>query len=125
MTLATVLGVFIVCWLPYIVYFTCMGLRRETKPPKPVHSVVLWLGYFNSSLNPILYPALNRDFRRAWMDICCAAGTHAKTLHPVKTVGKRQSVSSNEIHHANEYSRSPMEMHLNLEDINQGLGLVG
>ncbi|XP_060751299.1 histamine receptor H2b [Tachysurus vachellii] len=65
-TLAAVLGVFIVCWLPYIVFFTCMGLRHETEPPQVAHSIVLWLGYFNSALNPILYPALNRDFRHAY-----------------------------------------------------------
>ncbi|XP_072515642.1 histamine receptor H2b [Salminus brasiliensis] len=66
MTLAAVLGAFVICWLPYFIYFTYMGLRHETNPPSLTHSVVLWMGYFNSALNPILYPALNRDFRRAY-----------------------------------------------------------
>ena len=65
-TLAAVLGAFVICWAPYYTYFTCMGMRAEADPPEIVHSVVLWLGYFNSVLNPILYPALNRDFRRAY-----------------------------------------------------------
>ncbi|CAL8362805.1 unnamed protein product [Lota lota] len=64
--LAAVLGAFVTCWLPYFTFFTCMGLQAHTAPPTALHSVMLWLGYFNSVLNPILYPALNRDFRRAY-----------------------------------------------------------
>ncbi|XP_076876927.1 histamine receptor H2b [Brachyhypopomus gauderio] len=66
LTLGAVLGAFLVCWLPYFIYFTCMGLRREAQPPRLTHSVVLWLGYLNSAINPVLYPALNRDFRHAY-----------------------------------------------------------
>uniref|UniRef100_A0A673BB72 Histamine H2 receptor n=1 Tax=Sphaeramia orbicularis TaxID=375764 RepID=A0A673BB72_9TELE len=69
MTLAAVLGAFIICWFPYFTFFTCMGIRGKTNPPNTVHSVVLWLGYFNSALNPILYPAFNRDFRRAYGEL--------------------------------------------------------
>ncbi|XP_059913718.1 LOW QUALITY PROTEIN: histamine receptor H2b [Gadus macrocephalus] len=68
-TLAAVLGAFVVCWFPYFTFFTCMGLRADMTPPTALHSVVLWLGYFNSVLNPILYPALNRDFRRAYSQL--------------------------------------------------------
>ncbi|XP_056141454.1 histamine receptor H2b [Lampris incognitus] len=68
-TLAAVLGAFVICWFPYFTYFTCMGIREETISPSTMHSVVLWLGYFNSALNPILYPALNRDFRKAYGEL--------------------------------------------------------
>uniref|UniRef100_A0A672S1D3 Histamine receptor H2b n=1 Tax=Sinocyclocheilus grahami TaxID=75366 RepID=A0A672S1D3_SINGR len=70
-TLATVLGAFVICWFPYFTYFTCMGMWAETHPNKLTDSIVLWLGYLNSALNPILYPALNRDFRQACGQLLC------------------------------------------------------
>ncbi|ROL54454.1 Histamine H2 receptor [Anabarilius grahami] len=70
-TLAAVLGAFVICWFPYFTYFTYMGMWAETHPNKLTHSIVLWLGYINSALNPILYPAFNRDFRRACVQLLC------------------------------------------------------
>lgn len=66
-TLAAVIGAFVVCWLPYFILFTALGLREHPDPCTiPAFSIVLWLGYTNSALNPILYGALNRDFRSAY-----------------------------------------------------------
>ncbi|XP_049610804.1 histamine receptor H2a [Syngnathus scovelli] len=66
-TLAAVIGAFVVCWLPYFILFTALGLQENPDPNKvPEFSIVLWLGYANSALNPILYGALNRDFRSAY-----------------------------------------------------------
>uniref|UniRef100_A0A667XT33 Histamine H2 receptor n=1 Tax=Myripristis murdjan TaxID=586833 RepID=A0A667XT33_9TELE len=64
-TLAAVIGAFVVCWLPYFIMFTVMGLREQLEQGT-LYSVVLWLGYANSALNPVLYAALNRDFRSAY-----------------------------------------------------------
>lgn len=64
-TLAAVVGAFVVCWMPYFTYFTVMGLLRRDMQGT-AYSVVLWLGYANSALNPFLYAALNRDFRLAY-----------------------------------------------------------
>ncbi|XP_054611334.1 histamine receptor H2b isoform X2 [Dunckerocampus dactyliophorus] len=68
-TLAAVLGAFVICWFPYFTFFTCTGIKEQMNPPTTLHSVLLWLGYFNSLLNPILYPALNRDFRKAYAEL--------------------------------------------------------
>uniref|UniRef100_A0A8D3CTE7 Histamine H2 receptor n=1 Tax=Scophthalmus maximus TaxID=52904 RepID=A0A8D3CTE7_SCOMX len=66
-TLAAVIGAFVVCWLPYFILFTVLGLKEHPDPSTvPAYSIVLWLGYANSALNPILYGALNRDFRSAY-----------------------------------------------------------
>ncbi|KAM6953776.1 histamine receptor H2a [Aplochiton taeniatus] len=65
-TLAAVIGAFVVCWLPYFTLFTVMGWREQAAPAPVAYPVVLWLGYTNSALNPILYAALNRDFRSAY-----------------------------------------------------------
>uniref|UniRef100_A0A665TG92 Histamine H2 receptor n=1 Tax=Echeneis naucrates TaxID=173247 RepID=A0A665TG92_ECHNA len=66
-TLAAVIGAFVVCWLPYFILFTVLGLKEHPDPSiVPEFPFVLWLGYANSALNPILYGALNRDFRSAY-----------------------------------------------------------
>ncbi|XP_051540822.1 histamine H2 receptor-like [Myxocyprinus asiaticus] len=75
-TLAAVLGAFVICWFPYFTYFICMGMWAEKTPSNLLHSVVLWLGYLNSALNPILYPALNRDFRRAYGQLLRCRGAN-------------------------------------------------
>ncbi|ELK28929.1 Histamine H2 receptor [Myotis davidii] len=68
-TLATVMGAFIVCWFPYFTVFVYRGLRGDDAVNKTFEAVVLWLGYANSALNPILYAALNRDFRTAYQQL--------------------------------------------------------
>ncbi|KAM9846366.1 histamine receptor H2b [Aulostomus maculatus] len=89
-TLAAVLGAFIICWFPYFTYFACMGIKEKTNPPNTLHSVVLWLGYFNSALNPILYPAFNRDFRKAYGELLCCRGASRRKLQlSQKSVQKR------------------------------------
>lgn len=89
-TLAAVLGAFVICWFPYFTFFTYMGIMAKTNPPNTLHSVVLWLGYFNSALNPILYPAFNRDFRRAYAELLrCRGLSHRKLQLACASVPQR------------------------------------
>ncbi|XP_066572434.1 histamine H2 receptor [Amia ocellicauda] len=83
-TLAAVLGAFIVCWFPYFTHFTYKGLRGEQLDTGTAYTVVLWLGYANSALNPILYAALNRDFRLAYSRLlrCRHVGPAPACSHP-------------------------------------------
>ncbi|CAL9685798.1 unnamed protein product [Knipowitschia caucasica] len=80
-TLAAVLGGFIICWFPYFTYFTFMGMKGKSITPNTLHSVVLWLGYFNSALNPILYPAFNRDFHKAYRELLYCRRPCRKKIH--------------------------------------------
>ncbi|XP_051027444.1 histamine H2 receptor isoform X2 [Acomys russatus] len=68
-TLAAVMGAFIICWFPYFTTFVYRGLRGDDAINEVVEGIVLWLGYANSALNPILYAALNRDFRKAYQQL--------------------------------------------------------
>ncbi|KAK6322149.1 hypothetical protein J4Q44_G00069410 [Coregonus suidteri] len=58
-----------------------MGIGAETNPPTTAHSVVMWLGYFNSTVNPILYPALNRDFCKAHWELLRCRGPRWRHVH--------------------------------------------
>ncbi|TRZ22260.1 hypothetical protein HGM15179_004830 [Zosterops borbonicus] len=75
-TLAVVLGAFIVCWFPYFTVFAYRGVQGDSKVKGTPMSIVLWLGYANSALNPILYGTFNRDFRVAYQHLlrCRRAG---------------------------------------------------
>lgn len=80
-TLAAVLGAFVICWFPFFTLFTYIGLKEKTTPPNMHYSVVTWLGYFNSALNPIVYPAFNRDFRRAYGELLRCRGLCITKMH--------------------------------------------
>ncbi|XP_053735890.1 histamine receptor H2a [Synchiropus splendidus] len=86
-TVAAVIGAFIVCWLPYFIMFTLLGLREHPHPNAVTEfSIVLWIGYTNSALNPILYGALNRDFRSAYRHVLgcsCSNGCRSQTQSAV------------------------------------------
>ncbi|XP_063086877.1 histamine H2 receptor [Cavia porcellus] len=76
-TLAAVMGAFIICWFPYFTVFVYRGLKGDDAVNEVFEDVVLWLGYANSALNPILYAALNRDFRTAYHQLfCCRLASH-------------------------------------------------
>ncbi|XP_009089919.2 histamine H2 receptor [Serinus canaria] len=81
-TLAVVLGAFIVCWFPYFTLFTYRGVWGDSKVKGTPMSIVLWLGYANSALNPILYGTLNKDFRVAYQHLlCCWRTGHPRNSH--------------------------------------------
>ena len=66
-SLAVIVGCFICCWLPfftlYIIRAICHCLSFNAI------EFFVWLGYSNSSINPILYAILNRNFHLAFKNI--------------------------------------------------------
>lgn len=64
-TLGIVMGVFIVCWLPFFVVNLLSGFCLQCIwHEEIVLAVVTWLGWINSSMNPVIYACWSRDFRR-------------------------------------------------------------
>ena len=53
-------------------------------------SIVLWLGYANSALNPILYGTFNRDFRVAYQHLlqCWRTGDPKSSLQKGQPRGR-------------------------------------
>uniref|UniRef100_A0A3Q0R9Y3 Histamine H2 receptor n=1 Tax=Amphilophus citrinellus TaxID=61819 RepID=A0A3Q0R9Y3_AMPCI len=119
-TLAGVIGAFVVCWLPYFILFTVLGLKEHPDPSTvPEYSIVLWLGYANSALNPILYGALNRDFRSAYTHLLrcrCPkySGWRSQQPSPFATSGKAGSVGE-----SSRIWRQPSHLLLKYEHVNK------
>ncbi|KAL7063305.1 hypothetical protein AAHC03_0422 [Spirometra sp. Aus1] len=84
-TLGVLMGVFCFCWLPF--FIVALGLPlynyvNKTKKDINPHfkSVLLWLGYINSTINPMIYTIFNRDFRQPFYEIlhCRCRGINAR-----------------------------------------------
>lgn len=69
-TLAIITGAFVVCWLPFFTLAVLMPLCPQACHFNPyLIATFLWLGYFNSTLNPIIYTVFSPEFRNAFKRI--------------------------------------------------------
>ncbi|CAI9738785.1 dopamine receptor 1-like [Octopus vulgaris] len=64
-TLGIIMGVFLLCWTPFFVVNLTSAACKTCIPPL-AFKILTWLGYANSSLNPIIYSIFNTDFREAF-----------------------------------------------------------
>ncbi|NXT41903.1 ADA2A protein, partial [Pelecanoides urinatrix] len=70
--LAVVIGVFVLCWFPFFFLYSLGALcPRRCKVPNGVFQFFFWIGYCNSSLNPVIYTVFNQDFRKAFRRLLC------------------------------------------------------
>ncbi|KAL2099728.1 hypothetical protein ACEWY4_004122 [Coilia grayii] len=70
--LAVVIGVFFICWFPFFFYYSLHAICPETfSLTQPLFTFFFWIGYCNSSLNPVIYTIFNKDFRKAFKKILC------------------------------------------------------
>ncbi|XP_012376121.2 trace amine-associated receptor 4-like [Dasypus novemcinctus] len=63
-TLSMVMGMFVLCWLPFFV-LTITDPFINFSTAEDLYNACLWLGYFNSTFNPIIYGMFYPWFRKA------------------------------------------------------------
>ena len=70
-TMAIIVGVFVMCWSPFFVVYLllpfCTVCERFVSPD--LMNILVWLGYYNSTLNPIIYTIFNIDFRKSFKEL--------------------------------------------------------
>ena len=66
-TLAVVVGGFIVLWLPFFIMYV-IPPEKHLLNAQTV-TLITWLGYFNSVINPFIYAYCSKQFRMAFWNI--------------------------------------------------------
>ena len=87
-TLGVIMGAFLFCWLPFFLWYVITNMCDSCTAPEVLVSILFWIGYFNSALNPIIYAFCNRDFRNAFkrllrchkLHLCPRRGPEANAL---------------------------------------------
>ncbi|KAH8343716.1 hypothetical protein KR059_005352 [Drosophila kikkawai] len=69
-TLAIIVGMFIFCWCPFFTMYIIRPFCQDCIDPL-LFSVLFWLGYCNSAVNPMIYALFSKDFRFAFKRIIC------------------------------------------------------
>lgn len=96
--LGVIMCAFIVCWLPYFIVFMVVAVCPDCIADT-LFKITLWLGYINSTLNPVLYPLCNANFRRAFAKMlnktCCRTSScqHRQT-YPIQSATIGSTVQS-------------------------------
>ncbi|XP_050087168.1 octopamine receptor Oamb-like isoform X2 [Anopheles aquasalis] len=96
-TLGIIVGGFIFCWLPfftmYLVRPFCGDCINEL-----LFSVLFWLGYCNSAVNPFIYALFSKDFRQAFKRIIlrCLCSRRVK----LNLLLKKNSAHNNTANHS-------------------------
>ncbi|KAK2163210.1 hypothetical protein NP493_1475g00001 [Ridgeia piscesae] len=93
-TLGTLMGLFVVSWLPFFLLYVSLPFCRGCAVPTEVITFVTWLGYVNSCFNPGVYAYLNRDFREAFKSIlcCCGAAVDNHIVFNMRPVNYKQEL---------------------------------
>jgi hypothetical protein len=72
--MAIIIAFFCGFWLGFFVVYLVQGCCENCQIPRALDAFFFWLGYSNSSVNPILYTIFNEEFRSAFQKILGIGG---------------------------------------------------
>ncbi|KAL5274442.1 hypothetical protein ACFFRR_000902 [Megaselia abdita] len=67
--LGVVFFAFVMFWAPFFILNIFFAICPRCKVPARIVNICLWLGYFSSTINPIIYTIFNKTFRNAFKRI--------------------------------------------------------
>lgn len=80
-TLAIITGAFVVCWLPFFIMVMVSITCQSCAIDDDLAALFLWLGYFNSTLNPVIYTIFSPEFRQAFKRLLCGKPQRGGTYY--------------------------------------------
>ncbi|XP_005105300.3 5-hydroxytryptamine receptor 2 [Aplysia californica] len=88
-TLTIITGTFLACWLPFFI-INPIAAADEHLIPLECFMVTIWLRYFNSCVNPIIYGTSNSKFRAAFQRLlrCRSVKSTVSSISPAASVYK-------------------------------------
>lgn len=92
-TLGIIVGGFIFCWLPFFTMYLLRAFCKECVNDA-AFSVMFWLGYCNSAINPCIYALFSKDFRFAFKRIICKCFCSGKQVRRDSRCHRRGSDGS-------------------------------
>nr|BAI44327.1 serotonin receptor 7 [Dugesia japonica] len=106
-TLGVIMGCFCICWMPFFIiqiltpiFKIIHGHNPSAKLftiPQSVSELFLWLGYFNSFLNPIIYVKFNKEFRTPFKEIlfcrCRKLNARIRSESYMRQIGEFRKIS--------------------------------
>jgi hypothetical protein len=89
-TLAVIMGVFVLCWLPFFLTYVILPFCDTSCYLHPkVYEAITWLGYINSAINPVIYTIFNMDFRRGFQKLICPRSHQRRQQHTARHTNRR------------------------------------
>lgn len=91
-TMAVVMAAFVLCWLPfflmYLIFPFCDWCVVNTD--RRLVNALVWLGYVNSAINPIIYTVFNVDFRMAFANLLVLGNCHDDDMTRRRRTARRR-----------------------------------